>query len=97
MTAHSFECLITGEWNYLKGLQTLGGVALLEKVCQRGLGVEDGGRGRRGGSRVEDGGWGLWGGIKALARPSLVISGPSDQDVAISYCNSARPAAMIWD
>lgn len=30
--AHISECLVTKEWHYLKGLQGLGGVALLEEV-----------------------------------------------------------------
>ena len=30
---HAFECLVTREWNSLKGLEGLGGVAFLEEVC----------------------------------------------------------------
>lgn len=30
------ECLVTREWNYLKELEGLGGVALLVKVCCQG-------------------------------------------------------------
>jgi hypothetical protein len=31
-----FQCLVTREWNYLKGLEGLGGVALLKEVCHWG-------------------------------------------------------------
>lgn len=31
--AHIFDCLVTREWYYLKGL---GGVALSQEVCHRG-------------------------------------------------------------
>ena len=33
LKVHIFECLVTREWNCLKGLEGLGGAVLLEEVC----------------------------------------------------------------
>lgn len=35
LKAHIFDCFVTREWDWLKGLEGLVGVALFEEVCWR--------------------------------------------------------------